>query len=120
MHYESVRKSCHPQNSIKTKADVFKELISPFIEDIVVAVECMFTWYWLADCCSENDIEFVLGHALYMKAIHGGKTKNDKIDSLKIATILRGGMAPKAYVYPKRYFPTPVFRGQSIDWSGIR
>ncbi len=88
--------------NIKTKADVFKELISPFIEDIVVAVECMFTWYWLADFCSENDIEFVLGHALYMKAIHGGKAKNDKIDSFKIATILRGGMLPKAYVYPKK------------------
>jgi len=45
-------------------------------------------------------IEFVLGHALYMKAIHGGKAKNDKIDSFKIATLLRGGNLPKAYVYP--------------------
>jgi hypothetical protein len=31
---------------------------------------------------------FVLGHALYMKAIHGGKAKNDKIDSKKIAVLL--------------------------------
>jgi transposase len=37
-----------------------------------------------------------------MKAIHGGKAKNDKIDSLKIATLLRGGMIPQAYVYPAR------------------
>jgi transposase len=35
-----------------------------------------------------------------MKAIHGGKAKNDKIDSLKIAKLLRGGNLPKAYVYP--------------------
>src|SRR5215510_5196743 len=35
-----------------------------------------------------------------MKAIHGGKAKNDKIDSQKIAALLRGGMLPKAYVYP--------------------
>ena len=35
-----------------------------------------------------------------MKAIHGGKTKNDKIDSQKIALLLRGGMLPMAYVYP--------------------
>jgi transposase len=42
----------------------------------------------------------VLGHALYMKAIHGGKAKNDKIDSQKIAALLRGGMLPQAYVYP--------------------
>jgi transposase len=41
-----------------------------------------------------------LGHALYMKAIHGGKAKNDKIDAHKIAVLLRGGMLPQAYVYP--------------------
>jgi transposase len=42
----------------------------------------------------------VLGHALAMKAIHGGKAKNDKLDSFKIATLLRGGLLPQAYVYP--------------------
>jgi hypothetical protein len=34
-----------------------------------------------------------------MKAIHGGKAKNDKIDAYKIAALLRGGMIPQAYVY---------------------
>jgi transposase len=42
----------------------------------------------------------VLGHALYLKAIHGGKAKNDTIDSQKIAVWLRGGMLPQADVYP--------------------
>jgi transposase len=35
-----------------------------------------------------------------MKAIHGGKAKNDKIDSHKIASLLRGGLLPQSYVYP--------------------
>jgi hypothetical protein len=35
-----------------------------------------------------------------MKAIHGGKANNDKIDSHKIAALLRGGMLPKASGYP--------------------
>jgi transposase len=35
-----------------------------------------------------------------MKAIHGGKAKNDTIDSQKMAVLLRGGMLPQAYVYP--------------------
>jgi transposase len=60
----------------------------------------MFTWYWLADLCTQEGIPFVLGHALYRKAIHGGKAKNDKIDAQKIAVLLRGGMFPQAYVYP--------------------
>ena len=34
---------------------------------------------------AKEGIEFVLGHALFMKAVHGGKAKNDKIDSHKIA-----------------------------------
>jgi transposase len=74
--------------------------IAPYREQIVLAAECMFTWYWLADCCADHGIPFVLGHALYMKAIHGGKAKNDKIDAHKIAVLLRGGMLPQAYVYP--------------------
>jgi transposase len=60
----------------------------------------MFTWDWLADLCAEHEIPFVLGHALSMKAIHGGKAKNDNIDSQKMAALLRGGMLPQAYGYP--------------------
>src|SRR5439155_16815436 len=78
----------------------FLTTIAAYREDPVVAVECIFTWYWLADLCAQEGIAFVLGHALYMKAIHGGKAKNDKIDAHKIAVLLRGGMLPQAYVYP--------------------
>jgi len=88
--------------NIKTDRDVFLKTIEPFTEDLVVAVECMFTWYWIADLCTQEGIPFVLGHALYMKAIHGGKAKNDKIDSHKIGALLRGGMIPMAYVYPAK------------------
>jgi len=66
----------------------------------------MFTWYWLADLCAQAGIAFVLGQALYMKAIHGGKAKNDKIDAHKIAVLLRGGMFPLAYVYPPEMHAT--------------
>ena len=84
----------------------FLETIAPYRTDLVVAAECMFTWYWLADLCAAEGIAFVLGHALARKAIHGGKAKNDKIDSHKIAVLLRGGMLPQAYVYPAAMRPT--------------
>ena len=79
---------------------VFVEAVAPYRDDMVVATECIFCWYWLADLCTREGITFVLGHALYMKAIHGGKAKNDKIDSRKIAVLLRGGTLAQAYVYP--------------------
>ena len=87
--------------NMKTDPESFLKAIAPYREQIVVAVECIFTWYWLADLCAREKIAFVLGHALYMKAIHGGKAKNDKIDAHKIAVLLRGGMIPQAYVYPE-------------------
>src|SRR5438874_5587742 len=86
--------------NMPTSPDALLKTIAPYREQIVIAVECIFTWYWLADLCAREDIPFVLGHALYMKAIHGGKAKNDKIDAQKIAVLLRGGMLTQAYVYP--------------------
>jgi transposase len=86
--------------NMKSSPDALLRTIAPYRDDIVVAVECVFPWYWLADLCAREGIPFVLGHALYMKAIHGGKAKNDKLDAHKIAVLLRGGMLPQAYVYP--------------------
>jgi len=34
-----------------------------------------------------------------MKAVHGGKARNDEVDALGIAILLRGGMSPIAYVH---------------------
>ncbi len=92
--------------NLRTDPELFLRTIAPFREDLVVGVECMFTWYWLSDLCAQEKLHFVLGHALYMKAIHGGKAKNDRIDAYKIATILRGGMLPYAYVYPSEWRST--------------
>src|SRR3989440_11885246 len=78
----------------------FLKAIAPYREDVVVCVECIFTWYWLADLCAREGLPFVLGHALSMKAIHGGKAKNDKIDAQHSAVLRRGGLLPQASVYP--------------------
>lgn len=80
---------------------VFLDAVKPYREGLVVGCECMFAWYWLADLCEQQSIPFVLGHALAMKAIHGGKAKNDRLDAEKIAGLLKGGFFPMAYVYPK-------------------
>ncbi len=88
--------------NMQARPESFLKAIEPFREDVVVGVECIFTWYWLADLCAEHNIPFILGHALYMKAIHGGKAKNDRIDSRKIVALMRGGTFPMAYVYPAK------------------
>jgi transposase len=86
--------------NMQTSPEAFLNVIAPYRPGIVVAVECLFTWYWLADLCADEGLPFVLGHALSMKAIHGGKANNDQIDSQKIAALRRGGMLPQASVSP--------------------
>ena len=92
--------------NIKTDPQLLFEMLFPYLDDVVVGVECVFCWYWVADLCAEHRIKFVLGHALYMKAIHGGKTKNDKTDSYTIASLLKGGNFPVAYPYPAKWRAT--------------
>jgi len=85
--------------------EYFLKLVEPYRHSLTVCSECTFNWYWLADACLDAELEFVLGHALYMKAIHGFKTKNDKTDSMQIAHLLRSNLIPPAYVYPREKRP---------------
>ena len=63
----------------------FRELLHPFLPNVVVGCESTYSYYWLADGCHEHRIPFYLGHALYMKAISANKQKNDKLDTRTIA-----------------------------------
>ena len=91
---------------ISDNPDQLLALLTPYKGQIIVAAECMHCWYWVSDLCLAHGIEFIVGHALYMKAIHGGKAKNDKIDSYKIAKLVRGGNFPLAYRYPRAWRAT--------------
>src|SRR5882724_8027877 len=82
--------------NMPTSPEALLKTIAPYGENMVIAVECIFTWYGLADLCAREGLPFVLGHALSMKAIHGGKAKHDNIDAQNIAILLRGGMLPSS------------------------
>jgi transposase len=88
-------------NNLPCHFPTLVKAIAPYRDGIVIGVECMFGWYWLADRCAEQDIPLVVGHALYMRLIHGAKAKNDRIDAHKIARLLKGGNFPLSYTYPK-------------------
>jgi transposase len=94
--------------------DYFLKLVQPYRQDLTVCCECMFGWYWLADACQAAGLTFVLAHALYVKAIHGGKNKNDRIDSEKLTHLLRSNLIPPAYVYPAQKRPLRALLRQRI------
>ena len=89
------------EQDLPANPDTFLAAIRPYRKDLVVGCECMFAWYWLADLCDDEGIPFALGHALAMKHIHQGKSKSDRIDAGKLAAMLRGGLFPLAYAYPR-------------------
>ena len=97
----------------------FLKLVAPYRHDLTVCCECMFGWYWLADACQAAGLTFVLAHALYLKLIHGGKNKNDRIDSEKLAHLLRSNLIPTAYVYPAQMRPARALLRQRLFyvWS---
>jgi transposase len=86
--------------NMQASPETFLQAIAPSREALVVAVACLCTWYGFADLCTQDSMPCVLGHALYMKALHGGKAKNDTIDAHKMAVLLRGGLLPQASVSP--------------------
>jgi len=93
--------------NLPCRPEALLSALAPFRDrDLAVACECLFAWYWLADLCDREGIPFALGHALGMRSIHGLKTKSDRLDSWKIAQLLRGGNLPCAYVYPRRFRAT--------------
>lgn len=95
------KKHLHKNFNTK-KPERFLIALQPYEkQDLIIGCESTFNWYWLADLCKQQNLPFLLGHALYLKAIHGGKTKSDRIDSEKLAFLLRGGNFPTSYVYPK-------------------
>lgn len=69
--------------------DNLEIITNTFGKDIVIGVECIFTWYWIADYCAERNINFALGHALYMAAIYKEKTKSNSSRFAKKTIILR-------------------------------
>ena len=51
--------------NLKSTPEAFLEIVAPYRHDLVVAAECMFTWYWLADVCAyEGCVEGVATIAL--------------------------------------------------------
>jgi transposase len=94
--------------------EFFLKLVQPYRDSLTVCCECMFGWYWLSDACADAGLTFVLAHALYLRAIHGGKNKNDRIDSEKIAHLLRSNLIPPAYVYPAELRPLRALLRQRL------
>ncbi len=73
-----------------------------FRQDLVgVAVESTFNWYWLVDGLMDQGYRLHLVNAAAVKQYEGLKHTEDRYDAFHLAHLLRLGILPTEYIYPK-------------------
>lgn len=76
--------------------------LAPYRERVVaVAVESTFNWYWLVDGLIEAGYEVKLVNTAAVKTYEGLKYTGDEHDARHLAHLLRLGILPTGYIYPK-------------------
>ena len=81
--------------------------LDPFKKDIRgVVVESTFNWYWLVDGLMGQGYPVHLANPSAIKQYEGLKQVDDKRSSLWLANLLRLGILPTGYIYPKEERPT--------------
>jgi transposase len=66
-----------------------------------VAVESTFNWYWLVDGLQEAGFDLKLVNTIAVKQYEGLKYSDDSHDAFWLAHLLRLGILPTGYIYPK-------------------
>jgi hypothetical protein len=77
-----------------------RKALAPDRDPRVIAAEWLLTWDWRADLWAAPGLPGVLGHALSLTAIQGGKANHDTLDAQTSAVRRRGGRRPQAEVEP--------------------
>lgn len=82
-------------------ATVLREL-APYQEQVVgVAVESTYNWYWLVDGLMEAGYRVHLANPAAMVQYEGLKHTDDHSDATWLAELLRLGILPQGYIYPR-------------------
>jgi transposase len=76
--------------------------LSEFQDEIEgIAVESTFNWYWLVDGLMDAGYRVHLVNTTAVKQYEGKKFTDDKHDARWLAHLLRLGILPEGYIYPK-------------------
>jgi transposase len=76
--------------------------LSPYSQQVFgIAVESTFNWYWLVDGLIEAGYRVELVQTSQVKKYEGLKEQNDWTESFWLAHLLRLGILPTGYIYPR-------------------
>jgi len=78
------------------------DVLLPYRETLKgIAVESTFNWYWLVDGLQEHGFGVQLVNTAAVKQYDGLKFSGDHQDAFHLAHLMRLGILPAGYIYPK-------------------
>jgi transposase len=85
--------------------EILREL-KPYRKDLEgIVVESTFNWYWLVDGLMDNGYRVHLANPSAIKQYEGLKHSDDAQDAFHLAHLLKLGILPEGYIYPKEERP---------------
>ena len=82
------------------------ETLRAYKKDLLgIVVESTFNWYWLVDLLMQEGYRVHLANPSAIKRYEGLKHSDDKHDAFWLAHLLRLGILPEGYIYPKEERP---------------
>lgn len=94
------------QKRLPNQPDVILAELEPYCKEIVgIVVESTFNWYWIVDLLMDNGYKTHLANPTAIQKYKGLKYSDDKHDAFWLAHMLRLGILPEGYIYPKKDRP---------------
>jgi transposase len=79
------------------------EQLSPYASSLEgIVVESTYNWYWLVDGLMEKEHRVHLANTSAIQQYEGLKYTDDESDARWLAHLLRLGVLPEGYIYPKQ------------------
>jgi transposase len=85
------------QRNMKAHKKTVREYFNQWQIPHRAVVECTGNWYWICDLLKSMDVDIILAHAKYLKAISYAKVKTDAVDAHTLAQLLRLDFVPQAH-----------------------
>ena len=91
---------------LRNEPEAIIETLKPFASDIVgITVESTYNWYWLVDLLMGEGYRVHLANPCKIQQYSGLKYGDDEDDAFWLAEMLRLGILPEGYIYPKGQRP---------------
>jgi transposase len=94
------------RRKLPNQPDVILAELEPYKGHIAgIVVESTFNWYWLVDLLMDEGYQMHLANPAGIQKYKGLKHSDDNHDAFWLAHLLRLGILPEGYIYPKEERP---------------